>query len=294
MAQEKNMQTPPPPPAGEIKQFTGPDQNTQEKWSKGIRAMLKEFTENYFEALLAHNSSKLHFASGVKFTENGVIKSVHMAEGFWKTAGKILMKRTLVDTKKFGTFTEAIMEENGKQVIFSSRLGFDHGKISEIETIIAREGDFAFNPKGVLDTKNEDWEKIMPFEERCSRLAMIAAADDYFNMFAMDPDVTSPFNEVCDRWENGTQTTIKTPNFPWPEGMREHNCTPKGLVIPNHAPRRFLVDVEAGMVVAFMHFACSLPDCHFFKMRNGKVYLIHATVGSMCESMNWPIPVSNL
>ncbi|NLM52048.1 MAG: hypothetical protein GX197_04420 [Firmicutes bacterium] len=282
------------PPVGEIRMFTEPERNFKEEWSSGIRAMLKDFTDFYFEALLAHQPSKLQFAPGVKFTENGVIKNVHMGEGFWKTAGKILMKRTLVDTEKFGTFTEAVMEENGKKVIYAVRLGFNHGKLAEIEAIIAREGDFAFNPDGLLATKDEDWEQILPFSERSSRLAMIAAANDYFDMFALDPDVATPFAAVCDRWENGTQTTIKQEGFPWPEGMTEHNCSPKGLVIPNHGPRRFLVDVEAGMVVAFCHFASSLPDCHLFKMRNGQVELVHATVGPACKSMNWPVPTCEL
>ncbi|HHU29305.1 MAG: hypothetical protein QM368_05360 [Bacillota bacterium] len=291
MTNGTNSQAPGP---GEIKQFTGPDINLQEKWSAGIRAMLKEFTDYYFEALTAHNPAKLHFAPGVKFTENGVIKNVHMREDFWQTAGKILLKRTLVDTKKFGTHTEAVMEENGRKVIFAARLGFDHGKIAEIETIIAREGDFAFNPDGLLATKDEDWEEILPFSRRSSRLAMIAAANDYFDMFALDPDVSTPFAQVCDRWENGTQTTVKQEGFPWSEGMTEHNCSPKGLVIPNHGPRRFLVDVEAGMVVAYAHFASSLPDCHLFKMVDGEVKLIHATVGPPCESMNWPVPAFDL
>ena len=58
-----------------------------------------------------------------------------MREDFGRQPGKLL-KRTLVDTKKFGTHTEAVMEENGRKVIFAARLGFDHGKIAEIETII--------------------------------------------------------------------------------------------------------------------------------------------------------------
>jgi hypothetical protein len=291
MPQGKNTQA---PAVNEIKQFTGPDHNLQEKWSSGIRVMLEEFTGLFFEALLEHKPSKLHFAQGVRFTENGRIKNIHMGEGFWQTAGKILIKKSLIDTKKFGTHTQAVVEESGKQSIYAVRLGFEHGKISEIETIIAREGDYAFNPKGILDTKDQDWESIIPFEQRSSRLAMIAAADDYFDMFDIDPNVSTPFTEICDRWENGTQTTIKNLNSPWPEGMVEHNCTPKGLVIPNHAPRRFLADVEAGTVVAYMHFASALPDCHYFRMTNGRVDMINAVVGPACESMNWPIIESNL
>jgi len=176
---------------GEIKQFTGPDRNLQEIWSSGIRKMLKEFTDYFFEALVAHQPSRLHFAPGVKFTENGVIKNVHLAEGFWQTAGQILLKRTLIDTVKFGTHTEAVMEENGEPVLYAARLGFDHGKIAEIETIIARKGDFAFKPEGILATKDEDWEKILPFCRRSARLA---------NSTMMRHCLTAKLARNCWRW----------------------------------------------------------------------------------------------
>jgi hypothetical protein len=33
----------------------------------------------------------------------------------------------------------------------------EKGKITEIETIVARENDFAFNAENVLKTKDQDW-----------------------------------------------------------------------------------------------------------------------------------------
>jgi len=60
-------------------------------------------------------------------------------------------------------------------------------------------------------------------------------------------------------------------------------------VITNHGPRRFLVDTDAGIVVAYVHFAGALPDFHMFKMRNGKVELIQAVVGSGAKSTGWPV-----
>ena len=121
----------------------------------------------------------------------------------------------------------------------------------------------------------------------------MAAADDYFDMFAAEPVVHTPFANPCDRWENGLQTTVGGMfTLEGEDGkkaeMNAHDCTPKGLVITNHGPRRFLVDVEAGLVVAFVHFAGGLPDFHVFKMRNGKVELINAVIGAGCESMGWP------
>jgi len=281
------------------------------------RENLKGLVDRYFEALEAHDPSGLPLASDVKYTENGV--EVAVGQGLWQTAGKTLLRRDLIDTQKCGTHSNVVIEEKfdpatvgqpkslpgvktkplpeegiPRPILFGVRLKVENEKISEIETIIARESEFAFNADGQLATKDQDWESILPPEERSSRLAMIAAANDYFDMFAAEPSVHTPFASVCDRWENGLQTTLGGIfTLEGEDGkkaeMHDHDCTPKGLVITNHGPRRFLVDVEAGIVVAFVHFAGGLPDFHVFKMRNGKVELINAVVGAGAPSMGWPI-----
>ena len=281
------------------------------------REDLKGIVDKYFVALQAHDPSGLPLASNVKYTENG--KELAVGEGLWKSAGKTLLRRDLIDTKKCGTHSNVVIEEKfdpatvgqpmalpgvkpkpmpekgtPRPIMFGVRLKVENAKISEIETIIARESEFAFNADGQLATKGQDWESILPPEERSSRLAMIAAANDYFDMFAAEPNVRTPFASVCDRWENGLQTTVGgMETLAGEDGkkaqMHAHDCTPKGLVIKNHGPRRFLVDVEAGVVVALMHFASGLPDFHVFKMRNGKVDLINAVIGAGSQSMGWPI-----
>ena len=266
--------------------FPPPPENMQEMWSSGIRKMLLDYTDKYFATLLSHDSTRLQYASYVRYTENG--KDLKIGKGIWETSDKILLKRTFADTRTFSTHTEAIIEENGNLIIYAGRLKFDCGRISEIENIIARPGDFFFNPQGILDTKDQDWESILPADQRISRLALTAAANDYFDMFAHEPEVTSPFNVICDRWENGTITTVKSDSFPLSEGKREHDGSPKGLPIYNHRPRRFLVDVETGCVAAYMQFANSLPDVHIFKLISGKIVLIHATVGPHSDSTGWP------
>jgi hypothetical protein len=278
------------------------------------RDSLKGYIQKYFAALEAHNPSGLPLASNVKYTENGVELAV--GKGFWETAGKTLLKRDLIDTQKCGTHSNVVIEEKyiapktaapapkamfpgmevklppdgtNRPILYGVRLKIENEKISEIETFVARETEFAFNAAGVLATKDQDWESILPPEERSSRLAMIAAADDYFDMFAKVPKVRTPFAKICDRWENGFQTTVKIPGSPAPADMAEHDCSPKGLEILNHGPRRFLVDVEAGTVVAIVHFASGLPDFHVFKMRNGQVHLIQAVIGAGSKSIGWPV-----
>ncbi len=313
------------------------------------REALSKITDQYFESIQAHNASVLPLASTVKFTENGVIQEI--GKGFWETAGKPLLKRTLIDTQKCTTATIAVIEEpfssktvgegfksggatgapgapkrpagaktplagqsgdgnvaalfagpkelpkegTVRPILFASRLKVENGKVTEIETIIARERDFAFNPKGVLDTKDQDWDTILPPEKRIPRKVLADAADNYFALFAEGATVSVPFAEVCDRWENGFLTT----------GM-DHDCSPVTFrkrigASVHHGPRRVWVDTEKGISIAFMAFGggatanegnptgSGLVDCHMFRMRDGEVNLIHAIVGPRAASMGWPL-----
>ena len=333
--------------------------NAQAGEDSCTREALIKMTDMYFESIQAHNTSGLPLASTAKFTENGIKKDV--GTGFWETAGKPLLRRTLIDTKKCTAATIAVVEEpfssktvgsgmmgggpgmagggapgaakapagakkppaaapggggdvpggipggmfggpkempeegTVRPILFAARLKFEKGKITEIETIIARERDFAFNAKGVLETKDQDWETILPPGKRAPRKVLADAANNYFALFAEGSTVSVPFAKVCDRWENGVQTTA-----------RDHDCSPVsfrkaiGMSI-NHGPRRVWVDTEKGIAIAFMVFGggataneenptgSGLVDCHMFRMRDGKVDLIMSVVGPQAKSMGWPL-----
>ncbi|MEJ0006486.1 MAG: hypothetical protein WDM77_09010 [Steroidobacteraceae bacterium] len=242
------------------------------------RKELAATVNTYFKALTAHHAKSLPLTRHAGFTENGMPKD--FGEGFWKTAGAVRLKRSALDTQTCGTVTQAIIEEDGKPIIFGVRLKLVHGRISEAETILARAKEFAFKPQGVLDTAAQDWEGVLPVKDRTPREVMIKAAHDYYDMFAKEPTASVPFGKPCDRWENGTQTT------------KNGDCSPKGLVI-KQPPRRIpVVDEQAGIVVAFIHFAHSLPDLHMFKMKDGKVILVQAVIGSRAPSTGWPVEES--
>ena len=182
------------------------------------RDSLKGTIGQYFSALEAHNPSSLPLAAKVKFTENGV--EMPVGEGFWKTAGKTLLKRDLLDTHKCGTHSNVVIEEKYtapktaapapkspfaglsakppadgaiRPILYGVRLKVENQQITEIETFVARETEFAFNAANVLETKDQDWESIIPPEQRSSRLALIAAAEDHFDVLATQPLVHSPF-----------------------------------------------------------------------------------------------------
>jgi hypothetical protein len=256
------------------------------------RENLKTITDKFLTALEAHDPSGAPLASSVRYTENGI--EVPIGKGVWETVEKITFKRGMVDTQKCGTHTQTIMEEKGnpKPTLYGVRLKIDKEKISEIEAIVVR-GEQVLDVPAILATKDQDWESILPPEQRSSRLAMMAAADDYFELFVKEkkPVVSElAYSNFCDRWENGTITTkggmVQGVTLP------AHNCSPKGFadMTETHGPRRFLVDTETGVVVAYMLFNNSWPDFHMFKMRNGKVEWIQAyfEYGKKYETIGWP------
>jgi hypothetical protein len=252
------------------------------------REGLKAATDRFFAALEAHNPAGVSLASGARYTENG--KVVAVGKGAWQTAGKTTFKRGLIDTQKCGTHTQAIIEENGKPMLYGVRLKVDKEKISEIEAIVVR-GKEVLDVQAILDTKDQDWEGILPSNQRSSRLYMMAVADDYFELFVkkQQPKVSElPFAKTCDRWENGMQTTKGGTN----QGvtMPAHSCSPKGFEDMTHSARRFLVDVDTGIVVAYTLFNNVWPDFHMFKIKNGQVDWIQAyfEYGSKYDSIGWP------
>ena len=97
------------------------------------REDLIKITDIYFESIQKHTTSGMPLASTAKFTENGVEKKV--GTGFWETAGKPLLKRTLIDTQKCVTATIAVIEEP-----FSSKTvgeGFENGGVTGTPTASA-------------------------------------------------------------------------------------------------------------------------------------------------------------
>jgi hypothetical protein len=307
---------------------------------------LKTIVANYFKAVETHNMSALETSPNLRITQNG--SEIKPGEGFFKTGGKSQFQRTLFDTERCGTLTQAIIDEtpdpnapapagrggaargaagprgaapgaagpgggaprggggaapgagprqggpggapagargglpaaapyNGPAIILAVRLKVDKGKVSEIETIVNRQGELFFSPPGVLETKGHDWEGILPPAQRSTREYMNDAANKYFSGFSPNPEVEAPFATPCDRWEGGVSTTATT-----------HNCSPKGFNM-THTHRRFPVtDVEAGITAGFVNFNGGLPDVHMFKIRNGKIEEIQAVFGGNAQGAIWP------
>ena len=255
------------------------------------RDNLKSFIANYFKAVETHDVAALPTAPNVRITENGV--ETKLGDGFVKTGGKATILRSLLDTERCGTVTQALVDEtiNGETAptIVAVRLKVVAGRVTEIETLLGRKGaskmagfDF-YNPTALLATKDHDWEVPLPAGQRPTREYMNEHANRYFSAFSKDqsaPDAN--YATPCHRWEGGLQTTVKNPS-----------CSPRGTgLFMTHTHRRFPVtDTETGATAAFILFGGGLPDVHMFKFdKDGKIYSIQAVFAGRVEpgTQIWP------
>lgn len=237
---------------------------------EGLRALV----DDYFDALAAHDATLLPLASEVKFTENA--EQIELGEGLWRKAGPVRFKRSALDTERCGMHTQAVLDEDGVPVIFSVRLQLVDDQIAEIETYIAREGDyFFFSSEGLVESDNAgvsevQWEALVPEDQRNTRDELNKIADLYFDSFGPEGYVAPMFRD-CYRWENGVQTTFG--------GDCSFGLPPEGQATTgNITNRRYpIADVEAGIAIGYVFFGGAL-DIHMFKIIDSEIRLIQAVV----------------
>ena len=239
------------------------------------RADLKSVVGVYFTAMAAHDPTMLKVASSVKFTENA--KSLELGDGLWKTAGAVTFHRDVLDTERCGAVSESVVDNQGTATIFGLRLRLEGGQLTEVETIVVdpKTGFFP-TPTGIVNSSKDDWEGVLPADQRSTRAELTAAANAYFDLFS-NPSTMVPFAKPCNRLENGLQTT-------------QGDCgggIPSGNLMMTH--RRYPVaDLEAGIAVGWVLFGGGLLDFHMFKLKGGKIQFINAVVGPSATSWGWP------
>jgi hypothetical protein len=237
------------------------------------RDELSGLVGNYFDALAAHDASTLPLAKAVKFTENTQVTPI--GDGLWQTAGALDFRRDLIDAEHCATVTQAIVEEQGKQIIFALRLQVAKGRITEIETIVVRgEGvdSIWFHPEVISNTPQPEWEDVVPEDEQSTRSELVALADRYFDLF-VDGDVsTFPFADDCSRYEDGLFTTGNggCPAF----------ITPGGTIGARRYP---VADAEHGIVAGFTIAEGTFLDLHMFKVSGDEVERIQAVMTSQID-----------
>ncbi|KAH8663553.1 hypothetical protein BGZ60DRAFT_411598, partial [Tricladium varicosporioides] len=144
---------------------------------------------------------------------------------------------------------------------------FTDGKLSKMETIVTKKGDWLFDPPNTLKwAKTEDW-GVIPEAKRDTRAVIQAAADAYLDIFK-DKSVKVPWGTPCARLEGGSYTG---------KGAANDSCN---VGIPNNIDlvnRRYVIDETVGTVDVFLNFGGTTgrPDSHEFRIESGKIRFVH-------------------
>jgi hypothetical protein len=232
------------------------------------RAELQAAVDSYLAAQKAGNLSKAPLADKVDYIEN--MSEVKKEQGLWNSPLPIAFSRSFLDVESCQSFTEVIITEGGNPYVLGTRLKVENGKISGIDSLITKKGDWLFNADNYLKySKAEDW-RVLNANERVDRQALINAGNAYFDHFS-DKAVLVPFGTPCARLEGGIYTTR---NFDDPKASCDIGFPEDKLPIVN---RSYVVDVEMGTVNIYCRFGNppGAPDSHTFRLVNGKLRYVH-------------------
>jgi hypothetical protein len=245
------------------------------------REMLKNAVDAYFKALAAHDPSTLPLADNVKFTENA--KTMKLGEGgLWKTAGALVYAHTAFDTKACSTASEAVVPDGSTDIPVALRLKLVSGKMTEIETIAVRAGDykvgggtFASNTAALAASKsNCKWLDPVPMEQQNTYEELTNWIVKYFKMF---PRGVCNTTSDCKRIENGGGSFNCTLGASCAAG--EPSASDNALPV-----RLVLADPEMGIGVGFTIFGGIDTDMHMYKMVDGNILCVSAILGDPDDS----------
>jgi hypothetical protein len=276
------------------------------------RDCLLDFVDRYLDALAARDPARAPFAANARFTENAQV--LELGDGLWNTAsaGATGYKLVVADATTGQSGFYVIMQESGKPIWLSGRLKVENDAIIELETVIIRSG----TGFGNFDATAPDaqWNELLAESERRPRKEMIAIADRYFTALADNLADYVPFDDDCNRVENGVRTANNPDSQAFGGGpnvgamsCRDNINSMMWYYITSIDPRRYLVvDEERGIVFGifmFHHdgtyetiqipgygeftysgatrrpFTTVIPE--MFKIKDGKILLIEATMTAL-------------
>jgi hypothetical protein len=217
------------------------------------RAYLKKFTDLYFNALKKNDPSALPVSDNLIYTEN--LADIKLGKGLWKAKLEEKFRMEIFDPETSGAAVEAVFKEDEQWIMFFLRLKIRDNNITEIETLVTREGEaIVWNPGNLTELSPNFTRSIRP-AERDSRYALMAVADGYWR--AMETEGTADYVKPAilpdtERYENGLHTT----NEPFPEmlSIPADKRPPDMPVFPppvypfkDNGPRTALQDFDHGV-----------------------------------------------
>ncbi|HEY4212579.1 MAG TPA: hypothetical protein VGM84_13950 [Steroidobacteraceae bacterium] len=244
------------------------------------RACLTGLLNQYIDALVAHDHSKLPLTQDVKFTEDS--KAIKLGEGLWQTVtAKGTFRHDYLDTKKQIGASHVALLEGQDQALLSVLLHVKDRKIAGIETLVQHiKPGSRFQPTE-LGKPVRGMNDPVPAGKRMSREAMIKTALGYPEGLRVGnfTDGGTSFAPETYRVENGVITAGNGCGRP-DCGMYGQNI----MVHPSIIPSVAVVDEENGVVVLWMNFGYtasygdgqSLVTFEAFKVWGGQIHAINA------------------
>ena len=232
------------------------------------RESLQSAVDSYLAAQRAGDRAKMALAEKVTYLEN--MSAVAADKGLWNTALPIASSRSFLDDVRCRTFSEVIVSQTQPQYVIGTRLSVDNGKITRIDSLVSKKGDWLFNANAYFKYSSaEDW-SAPKIEARASMQDLINAANSYLDLFS-DKFVQTPWGRPCARLEGGAYTNRKGD----PYATCEVGIPPGVLYIVN---RDYVVDTQQGVINVFCRFgnsATGMPDSHTFRIVNGRLRNVH-------------------
>jgi len=244
------------------------------------RACLEGWVDRYMDAMVAHDPSKVKFASDAKFTENG--QRLLPGDGLWNTmTGKGTYRVFVTDVEAQSVAFMGSITEMNVGAVLGLRMKIRNNQITEAEQFIQRSPSSAAG----FEKIGYKWTDPIPVGERATREQLIDVANKYFTgMASNDGKGDYPFADDCHRIENGSNST----NVPPPPGQprvdpktstaysAQWGCKEQfasGLLhfVTRIRDRRYVaVDPERGLVYAFGFFDHSAGDTRDFVVPDGR------------------------
>jgi hypothetical protein len=223
-------------------------------------ACLTDLADRYLAALEAQDYSGLPWAGRVGHTENDV--GLQIGEGLWGTTTAVGPGFAVADEQTGNVVWLGIVEEHGQAAYLALRLAVEGREISEVETVVGRDGPPA--PFAPTDGYRVDrrFTQVLPRDERPPRARMIALVEGYYNTMQLnDGKIFTDIADDCSRVTNGESTTHGADIDV--EGCRQQFEVGWYRPVDRVRARRFpVVDEERGIVVAlaFLDHAARYVD----------------------------------
>jgi hypothetical protein len=228
------------------------------------RTCLTGVLDRYLNAMAANDSSKAPLAPNIKYTENTA--PLPLNQGLWFTAGGLTdYKVVLADPEGSAAAFVGVVTEHvppgqpPRNTLLALRIKVANRLVTEAEAVVVRN----VNERNManLHTPRPALLETLSAAQRRPRADLIKISNLYFDAIEQSSGAVAPFDDNCNRLENGMRTA--GPPLPGADPARPTQRCADGMnsgvfqVITAIQPRRVLVvDEEKGLtfgVYMFQH-----------------------------------------